>query len=75
MVNIQNTVFTVVASAAVAQACWNPIKTIGKLLKVRGTNNMFEERDLIERGKLPSRDPSLGAALTNIPRDRLLGPL
>jgi hypothetical protein len=64
MVAIQNVVLAVAAgAAAVVQASSNPLSAIGSAigLKVRGTNNVFDER-----GKLPSHGPSLPAALTNI---------
>ena len=60
MVATQNVVLAVAAgAAAVVQASSNPLSALG--LKVRGTNNVFDER-----GKLPSHGPSLPAALTNI---------
>jgi hypothetical protein len=69
MVATKNVVLAAAAAgAAVVQASQNPITSVvnavGSVLKVRGTNNMFEER-----GKLTCHGPSLPAALTNIHRN------
>jgi hypothetical protein len=78
MVATKNVVLAAAAAgAAVVQASNNPITSVVNAvgsavggvasavgLKVRGTNNVFEER-----GKLPSHGPSLPAALTNIHRN------